>query len=90
MKGLKMALREDYYEPCADEIDRRLRLIEQIKTDITPIDYDGGFGIENSNLSEDIEDEYREVFKILDEMLELLEREKRKLADDISDVGGWL
>lgn len=84
-----MALRHDYYSECATEIERKIGLITGIKEELQAGNYDEDCGIENSNCSDEFETEVNSAVDLLNELIETLNAEKKKLATSISDVGGW-
>lgn len=81
-----MALREDYYTPCTDELNRKIALINRIIDDITPNNYDEEFGLENCLKSEDISHELKGIISTMQELVETLEYEKKKLAQNINEI----
>lgn len=85
-----MALREDYYTPCIDEINSRIGAIEEVKDEIESRNYDEEFGVENSGSSDDIEEKIKKIITKLDDMIEILYSEKNKLAQNSDDLkDGW-
>lgn len=84
-----MALREDYYGPCVGEIEEKIKLINEIITEITTGNFDDDCGLENLKYSTEFEDEITAACDLLEGLVDVLNEEKGKLADDIADVGGW-
>ncbi|MFV0499079.1 MAG: hypothetical protein ACK5NF_03495 [Bacilli bacterium] len=84
-----MAMRHDYYSECAAEIERKIELITGIKEELQAGNYDEDCGIENSSCSDELESEVDSAVDLLNELIDTLNSEKKKLASSISDVGGW-
>lgn len=79
-----MALREDYYTPCIDELMRKISVVEDIQEELNKVRKNTG--VENSQMEEDIKDEIKRLDKLLEDVRDMLYDEKRKLADKVSDI----
>ncbi len=79
-----MALREDYFSPCANEINRKIRIVESIQEDI--INTKNNLGLENSISEEDLKNKLKRLDTLLEDVRSLLYLEKNKLADSVSDL----
>lgn len=79
-----MALREDYYTPCAGDINRRIGAIEYIQTDIRcKLDK---LGVENSLSKEKTIEDINRLLILLEDVRELLISEKGKLVSSVADL----
>lgn len=79
-----MALREDYFSPCASEINRKIRIVESIQEDI--INTKNNLGLKNSISEEDLKNKLKRLDTLLEDVRDLLYFEKNKLADTVSDL----
>ncbi|WOO88806.1 hypothetical protein R2F61_07975 [Mollicutes bacterium LVI A0078] len=82
-----MALRGDYITECLGEINRRIGYIEELEEQFKK---SMDTGVENLKTNDDIDDVLQSINKKLDDMREELYSARSKLADDVSDIGGWL
>lgn len=82
-----MALRGDYITECLGEINRRIGYIEELEDQFRK---SMDTGVENLKTNDDIDDVLQSINKKLDDMREELYSARSKLADDVSDIGGWL
>lgn len=79
-----MALREDYFTPCSDEMNRKIRIVENIQEDIVRIK--NNLGVENSYSEEDLKNKFKKLEVLLEDVRDLLYFERCKLADSILDL----
>lgn len=81
-----MALREDYASECIDEINRKIKSINNIIDEIRPYNFDVELGLENSVYIEKIDYEVKSIINTLEDLKEILLQERRKIADDLKDL----
>ncbi len=82
-----MALRGDYITECLNEINRRIGYIEELESQFRR---SMDTGVENLKTNDDIDDLLQSINRKLDDMRDELNSAKSKLANDVSDIGGWL
>lgn len=81
-----MALREDYYTPCVEEISQKIREVESLIDELELRDVESEFGIENSAYEDEIVQETKLIINILEEVQDKLIKNRRKLASSVTEV----
>ncbi len=81
-----MALREDYYTPCVEEINQKIREVESLIDELELRDIESEFGIENSAYEDELGQETKLILNILEEVQDKLIYNRRKLALSVSEV----
>lgn len=82
-----MPLRGYYITECIGEIDRRIGYIEKLEDQFRK---SKDTGVENIKTNDGINDVLQSINEKLDDMREEFYIARSKLADDVSDIGGWL
>lgn len=82
-----MALRGDYVTECLSEINRRIGFIEELETQFKK---STDTGVKNLKVNDDIDDVLKNISIKLNDMRGELYSARSQLADDVTDIGGWL
>ncbi len=76
-----MALRQDYYGPCAEEINRRITLLEEYVDEINK--KKEHIGVDNADLKDTIIEKLENLEEIINDLIETLDGEKSRLVSTV-------